>query len=115
MGCGFIPSLALFCAPRSSSPAFQILAWPGLGLVLRANFRHLSVSPQIIDFSFSPKFWASLLQWDCACIDEGESGLGAGAGRGEQEKADGCSANGASPFALTGRGTLSLSQFLKAH
>lgn len=69
----------------------------------------------MIDFSFSPKFWASLLQWDCACIDEGESGLGAGAGRGEQEKADGCSANGASPFALTGRGTLSLSQFLKAH
>lgn len=108
-------ALEVFCAPRRLFSAFQIMAWLGLGLVLRADFWHHSVPPQIIYFSFFPKFWACLLHCECPCIDEGESSLDGGTGCGEQEKADGCSANGASPFDLTGRGTFSLSEFLKAH
>lgn len=45
-------ALEVFCAPRNPFPAFQTLACLGLGLVLRADFWHLSMSLQLIYFSF---------------------------------------------------------------
>lgn len=47
-------ALEVFCAPRNPFLAFQTLAWLALGLVLRADFWHFSVSPQLIYFSFFP-------------------------------------------------------------
>lgn len=107
--------LEIVCAARSCFSDFQILCWIHFGLVLKAVFWLPSVSPKIIFFLFSPKFWAYLLNCECPCIDEGESSVNGCTVHNKQEKADGCSVNGASPLDLTGRETFSLSEFLKAH
>lgn len=64
---------------------------------------------------FFCKLQTGLLNWECPCIDVGESSINGCTVCKKQEKADGCSVNGASSLDLIGRETFSLSEFLKAH
>lgn len=103
---GSIPcpgSGGILCTRGSFVPSkgWAGLAGPWLSGLIPGTFL---CHPTSFIFLFSPTFWACLPQCGCAGMDEGESRQGGGAGRGEQDKADGCSANGASPFIPQGEG-----------
>lgn len=104
------------CPQQVLSPISKLCACFGLFCFLRLFFGSLYVIQDDALFSSPPaKFWAHLLNGKGCRVDKGESSVNGCTARTRQEKADGCSVNGASPLDLTGRETFSLSAFLKAH
>lgn len=103
-------SLEMMCATRSCFCELELLCWASLFWKTVCWLPLMSTK-----MIFFCKLQTGLLNWECPCIDVGESSINGCTVCKKQEKADGCSVNGASSLDLTGRETFSLSEFLKAH